>query len=1200
MNATSQITEQNWQPALVQDFGPENLVVSTKFMESYELIRPVSGGGDISTYLNRAGNLDIYSVGTSNSISRIRQQDGSENGWLQEDLKIVAHQLSLYVPSGADADSPNVMGLNAASKLTLSTWDKSTGSYRQAVNQPEDKALKQFLATKNLDNVYANVILDTDEVATSFLKPDGTWASKVWVPVKKAQGSSLNAKAKRIAMCTNNPVQTALYAIDLDGFVQFAPNAFRFSYFIQLGTHKAADINVVQDAENLLNIFIIDTDGFLWQKKQRKQPIGGDIIWEDWATVDGTTRLVALQAVQNISGNLEIFAIGDDNRLYHTSQISGPKGKVWTSLFPLGNPVPNSVFSVGRNVHGYSEVYSVTQDNRLYRFWQDPATTQWYNMEILLPRAGEDMIALPAHSMEVIVLDFNGLPKAQETVFIRASNLCSLNISGNYYIVSEFRTVKVEANEAGSLVINYLTEALTAPTLFISTEFTGAPVEVQPNAGLQAQLNAVSADEVWNAKDASGNYLLSGENRTMENAQSIAEISTKSMSLGGPAPVNTGRLRLLGNQRKNAFRDGYVRPGPRHRINFAEVVEQHWVVDFRSGAPRVKDLTRIQAASFMSEMHALRAEQADGFLGVDWGDIWNSIKEGVGKILGSIQQFVVTTIIDPLTDLVKEIKVVFEFLIDGVRQIVEQVITFIQQAFDIIEGIWNKIKVFFKQLWEWLAFLFAWKDISRTAKAVEHTINTTMDFMVIGLKSVRGTVETGFDTLSQRVIDAANNFIEQIGGQTDLNQFNSDNEKPQPALDASTGHNVMSAAFEENYQKGVDSSTASFASAGSNLDALIAEMEKLIENFQFGQGEAAFKEAVGYFNQIVDNPDNALTLLISGVVKIMEGIALFGIALAKGIVLTIIDIVIDIVGAFKELMNEEWGIPVVSQLYKLITGQSLTFRPIALVAIIAAIPGTLFYKIVKGVAPFPDDASLERFTSQFTAQWLAEQAGIVPQARRLSAAEAAKTEEWRKWVAGVFGCVCAGLWVFRIWPDTAGVILSTIMPAPKRLVITNLIVGFSIIGLTVPWIVRENAGGLACNSLPGLSNLRWLLNSVMGPGLGAVYAIAKVPGKVADMTNTLWGAGNLALVIVTAAMGTPAQVVAEGIFTTLSPQIFRLLNIMDVWGELVVFTKAGLIVSIVLTYPTTAGLHIANSVGEEAAAANARLLESPRYELVLV
>ena len=72
--ATAQSTDPAWKTALVQDFGPANLVVSTKFMEAYEIIRSVSGGADLSTYLNKGGNLDVYSVGTSTTPVILRAE----------------------------------------------------------------------------------------------------------------------------------------------------------------------------------------------------------------------------------------------------------------------------------------------------------------------------------------------------------------------------------------------------------------------------------------------------------------------------------------------------------------------------------------------------------------------------------------------------------------------------------------------------------------------------------------------------------------------------------------------------------------------------------------------------------------------------------------------------------------------------------------------------------------------------------------------------------------------------------------------------------------------------------------------------------------------------------------------------------------------------------------------------------------------
>src|SRR5215470_13670833 len=47
------------------------LRVSTKYMETFQPQKPVSGGADISTYLNSRGELDVYSVGSTNAVHRI-------------------------------------------------------------------------------------------------------------------------------------------------------------------------------------------------------------------------------------------------------------------------------------------------------------------------------------------------------------------------------------------------------------------------------------------------------------------------------------------------------------------------------------------------------------------------------------------------------------------------------------------------------------------------------------------------------------------------------------------------------------------------------------------------------------------------------------------------------------------------------------------------------------------------------------------------------------------------------------------------------------------------------------------------------------------------------------------------------------------------------------------------------------------------
>ena len=96
-----------------------------------------------------------------------------------------------------------------------------------------------------------------------------------------------------------------------------------------------------------------------------------------------------------------------------------------------------------------------------------------------------------------------------------------------------------------------------------------------------------------------------------------------------------------------------------------------------------------------------------------------------------------------------------------------------------------------------------------------------------------------------------------------------------------------------------------------------------------------------------------------------------------------------------------------------------------------------------------------------------------------------------------------------------------------------------------------------------------------------------------DIINSLWGAGRLALVIAVAVMGGPS-----GVETTLNishlsrPPALPLPAPFEIWGELVIFTAGGLIVTVVLTYPTIAALQLAATFGAKLDAANARLLGS--------
>jgi hypothetical protein len=1001
-------------------------------------------------------------------------------------------------------------------------------------------------------------------------------------------------------MCANNPLQISLYAIGMANEVLFSEDSFRTSWFVRLGTLAAIDLTVIEDSEKRLNIFAVDTSNHLWQKRQKKYSSGGGIEWDSWVQLDARVPLQSSRAAVNFEGGLEVFAIGEDGLLYYTRQLLDSAGKPvgWSTLFPLGNPVPSSIFSVGRNGGGYSEAFSVTRDNLLYRFWQDPLTTQWYSGEIALQERGA-MASVPAHSVELTVVDNAGYPRAEAAVTLHTSTLVPLRINGLYYVVSEYDGVTVKSGTDGKVMIERFTNALTSPTLFVVTPFMaeGEGVTVEPNASLQDQMRLTTQENVWDARGADGDYLLKGDNRTPENAEAIAGIMQRSMSLGYPPPAATASQRYIGRNRSVTGLRHVKRGESPFRNGLRHISEQHWHVTLGDGEIRVRDLTRDEVPMLL----ASAPNAAQGFGGIDWGNIWQSVKERAGEIWGTLKEFVVTTIIDPITGLVDKVKVFFKLIIDQVEQWIDTVVTAFQQAFDIVEGIWNKLKVFFEDLFKWLAFLFQWDDIRRTADAVEHSFNATLDFFTMAMTQMRQSVDEGFGRFEENIKGWFDTYMASLGDQETTGQFLSPTGRESPTVDAGTSHNPLLNGYMQNLADGVQISAPASTRNTDALDAVVAELEKLANNFQFGSGKAVFDEAIAYFQQAGSSPDNFFTLVYKGLVKLMEAIALWGVAVARGVVLSLIDIVIDLVGFIKEMANEEWEVPFVSALYKFITGESLTFRPIRIFAYIVAIPTTIVYKVVDGGAPFPDQASVDAFRSEYTANYLARQAGIITTNGKDSGDAvvlAGPRPVWSQILGTAFGI----LTVVMIPIDTAQAFFTAVTPIlkPPKLLGWAFVTGRALWSIfSIPWAIQEDAGGLGCSlGTKELNNTRWLCNAIGGPLRGycilAVRDFAKkpVPPWVGESTLALWGVANLGWVLAITIEGGvwDAEQASENIMMTLGPQALRICPI-DVVYEATYGVSLAILVGGLVSYLAIAGIHFHQTWKSQAEEADARLLQ---------
>lgn len=1186
--------------------------ITTKYMETLQKVQPVLGGGGIAPFLNVDERLDLYTSGTDDFVFRLHPSSDVYAPYESNRLGIQASQLSLFLPLQGDSNNPSILGLDVNSRLTLSTYSK-IGGYKQILFEPAKETERKIMSFASVrgatGNIYVTAILEDNTLVNNFFSPaDLKWKSERWVPVNDPDGKT--AKVRELTTVINDPVQSSLFGIGLagtpyDGRVLFSEAKFAFSSMVDLKAPiinkkwgKVAHIAVIKDKNDLLNIFGIESEtGTLWLKKQKKPLVTGKIEFEDWKSIADTSsnfnlfgaKLKTLQGNLRFDGLIELYCTGDDNALYYTHLQED--GISWSTLFPLGTQFNVANFVVARNITGYSEVYSVSTDNKIIRYVQSPETTQWFTYPVYIEDTRNEIVTVPGHSVDLTVLDEKGVPQPLTEVSLSTSYQTQLSINGLSYGANAVDTFKVKTDASGKLSIIQHASGLAGATLFVETPFTGTgePVAIEPNLQLLGKIQTTTANDVLNAKDRQGNYLLSEKDRTQANAESIAAIMQSSSSLcdtgqlnpvvyfyhhrGRPAQANTSRLNIQANVGKN------------------------WEIDFSSGFPVYKQLDSVASLRYTN------MTDLGGIFGIEWSDVWNAIKGGVNKVIDGIKKVVVV--------IADAVQVFFDIVINGITQTFKAIVETVQQVFNFVEGVWNWLKVTAQKLYEWLAFFFAWDDIKRTAQVVEYSTNVFLDFMTAAVEHIRSEAANWIDGLKDSLKQSVDEYLAKYGNNTTLGTIGDEYKQPIPQQESAMDHNPLLSSYKENYKGTTVKDTFAQKLADSPITDLIDKLLKLADDFMNGDGKQAFQEAITYFSNIKDNPDRALELLFSGLVKVGESIALYALDLGKALILFMLDIIIAIIDAFKTIMNEEWEIPIVSDIYKYITGDTLAFRPIQLLSYVVAIPATLIYKIMKNEAPFADDAAVRAFEDYYTLEYIERRAGIGPfanaRARKVSKAidQAQESVARTLFKAGY----AVSMFVATFADITTAVLASTeVVSSTVGYVSTGA--GILAAVFTNPWILDVDPGKLFCSdkqSSGGSSfKLGYIASAITLIKGGAVALYKKLNPttpdpmlvKINEISSTIAG-GLQVIIYVVEFIITPnadGKVFARTLTATIPGKTLRFLSLAEL-NTGTYFIPVGILS--VLTFSGYTASYVINfTISEQDAVATKRVARTAEIESV--
>ena len=293
----------------------------------------------------------------------------------------------------------------------------------------------------------------------------------------------------------------------------------------------------------------------------------------------------------------------------------------------------------------------------------------------------------------------------------------------------------------------------------------------------------------------------------------------------------------------------------------------------------------------------------------------------------------------------------WHFIVQIGDSIYHAILDTVHTVMNAVEYVFNTIKVKSEELVQWLGFIFSWDDIKRTHKVLHYVMRSKAQSFIDSIDVYEKSMDNLFDDLENKVNDWA--------GVTDPRQTLGSHKQAVNAKKSAAGADSPQSNWAVHHtQSGVgvaQTKTKLQAADVSGLNKVFEELEAFVTD-----EVEIIKAAVQQIKvQVIDQIDNLTPVQA---VKMILGIAAaLGLKTAKNLIGKLLELFKVIAQGVLNALDAPLSILILSPLYKQITGSELSF--LDLVCLIAAIPGTIIFKLANGYAPFPDDASVQAITS---------------------------------------------------------------------------------------------------------------------------------------------------------------------------------------------------------------------------------------------
>jgi hypothetical protein len=927
-------------------------------MEDYRLGTEITTQTAITQLVNAAGESELFYSGSDGQrgtvIYNVRPDSTADTGWSVATIMpdVLPGQLSGGVNDGIftlfsvgpDTSNPDIHYTQRDASGAWSAW---------AVVDPSS-VFNNLTPPVYVRNIAAEVVNGALELAAVLSDPNGQLS--IWRVGWSGNGEGWqqlgNVDSTFLDICTTLPWGGGVLGAQVNGA---SPSAMDLMFFSIDGKTTAtvaaqqyfryADsaLQEAVDGTQYSGIFLYN-DG-LTGGSQNVSFIDCGVASPAVAPVDTTLTCTQIVAVPAGTNPISLFALDLHMRL---NVISRKSDSAWEPAIELGEEL--SSITAGLDAGGAPLVFAVNaRGSNLYSMLQQPGSddNEWTRQEIEAQVQTVEKIEVYGTTLTLMDGGGNTLPNA--TLSLTSPETTVISWREQTYVIGPnvSQTLTTDAN--GQVTLYAPTDSINTSKLAFSVPQAmddGDAIVVDADDHAQARLKNLTV--------ADATSLLPPQ--FQQDAAQVQQAVTAAMSYTPLPALNRAvkNARFIAAAERTA---GYQRA-----IDPSSGRVQHWRFTVRDGRATFSELTAAEAAVLRDQF---RANAAAGFFDFDWlGDVVDAVADAVESAF----DYVVTTVGEA-------IEATINCIINGVTYVFDGVIHTLERAFEVAASIFNSVLVFFKKLFEFLAWLLsgARQDIWNTKKQFETIINGS--FPALASLCTQGeTSASGFFTgLKANIAANFDAAIASVG--TDTFNYNSASFALAPAgagaFSLSPGDIVevfLDASVKANWLIDKISSALGAPSFDTSLpqpvlDA-IAGFESTVAA-SIGQTILNQLAAAGsYLSSIATNPGNFMNSTISAAMTQAKNLVLAILDVLDNLTHSFFQVAIAFLNAAKSgIFDQSVGGFFLGALYDLLnpdfpfSSEDLTVT--RFVAIVCAFPTTIIYRLITGSSPFSADVAGE-------------------------------------------------------------------------------------------------------------------------------------------------------------------------------------------------------------------------------------------------